>query len=273
LQQAAVKPIDSRSVTTPGDLGEIWVLSPLDNGYIKATAIDTAMKGMTEYQWRVLKRAIRERFDDPDHLLSLAAGRNAVRDVAEEALRKPSRRRPVRLACFVSQSARRPFNRATLPGLSTSGARGQIALRFGPAVQVSLCPHGPRNSDIGADFADMEPEQSKTLPIVFGEAPATFEPADEQEATLGARDVLARAGRFVKRIPVERVQQSLKDLTATLTTIFADLKAVGEFELSEVQVGVELTVEGGVNLIGNVTAGAKGAMQLTFKPPARIAGS
>ena len=25
------------------------------------------MKGMTEYQWRVLKRAIRERFDDPEH--------------------------------------------------------------------------------------------------------------------------------------------------------------------------------------------------------------
>ena len=47
----------------PWDLGEIWVLSPLDNAYIKATAIDTAMKGMTEYQWRVLKRAIRERFD------------------------------------------------------------------------------------------------------------------------------------------------------------------------------------------------------------------
>jgi putative transposase len=62
----------------PWDLGEICALSPLDNGYIKAKAIDTAMKGMTEYQWRVLKRAIRERFDDPDHLLSLAAGRNAT---------------------------------------------------------------------------------------------------------------------------------------------------------------------------------------------------
>ena len=67
------------------------------------------------------------------------------------------------------------------------------------------------------------------------------------------------------------LQHSLKDLTGTLTAIFADLKAVGEFELSEVQVGIELTVEGGVNLIGNVSAGATGAMQLTFKPPARPA--
>jgi hypothetical protein len=38
--------------------------------------------------------------------------------------------------------------------------------------------------------------------------------------------------------------------------------------LSQVQVGAELTAEGGVRLIGNLTAGAKGALQLTFKPPA-----
>ena len=56
------------------------------------------MKGMTEYQWRVSKRAIRERFDQPDHLLSLAAGRNAIRDVVEAAVQKPSRQRRVRAA-------------------------------------------------------------------------------------------------------------------------------------------------------------------------------
>ena len=55
-------------------------------------------------------------------------------------------------------------------------------------------------------------------------------------------------------------------LTENLSTLLADLKAVGGFELAEVQVAVELTAEGGVNLIGNLTAGAKGAMQLTFKP-------
>jgi hypothetical protein len=49
------------------------------------------------------------------------------------------------------------------------------------------------------------------------------------------------------------------------------VKAVGGFELAEVQVAVELTAEGGVNLIGNLTAGAKGAIQLTFKPPAKAA--
>jgi len=59
---------------------------------------------MTEYQWRVLKRAIRERFDQPDHLLNLAAGRNAIRDVVEAAMQKPSGKRRVRVARFL-QSA------------------------------------------------------------------------------------------------------------------------------------------------------------------------
>lgn len=85
----------------PWDLGEVWVLNPIDNTYLKASAVDPAMKGMTEYQWRVLKRAIRERFDQPDHLLSLAAGRNAIRDVVEAAMQKPSRQRRVRAARFL----------------------------------------------------------------------------------------------------------------------------------------------------------------------------
>ena len=85
----------------PWDLGELWVFNKLENNYLKAAAMDSAMKGMNEYQWRVLKRAIRDRFDGPDHLLNLAAGRNAIRDVVESALQKPSRRRRVRAARFL----------------------------------------------------------------------------------------------------------------------------------------------------------------------------
>ena len=99
--------VDSNRVSVrynPWDLGEVWVLSPIDGAYLKASAIDSAMNGMTQYQWRVLKRAIRERFDQPDHLLSLAAGRNAIRDVVEAAMQKPSGKRRVRVARFL-QSA------------------------------------------------------------------------------------------------------------------------------------------------------------------------
>lgn len=65
---------------------------------------------------------------------------------------------------------------------------------------------------------------------------------------------------------MDQLQESLKTPTGSLGALLADVKAVGGFELAEVQVGIELTAEGGVNLIGNLTAGARGAMQLTFKP-------
>ena len=92
----------------PWDLGEIWVLNPIDKSYLKAAAIDSVMKGMTQYQWRVLKRAIRERFDQPDHVLSLAAARNAIREVMEEALKRPSGKRRVRVARFLQPLGEQP---------------------------------------------------------------------------------------------------------------------------------------------------------------------
>jgi hypothetical protein len=39
--------------------------------------------------------------DEPEHLLSLAAGRNAIREVVEEALKKPSRRRRSRVMRYL----------------------------------------------------------------------------------------------------------------------------------------------------------------------------
>ena len=94
--------VDRLSVRyTPWDLGAVWVVSPIDGSFLNATAIDSVMQGMTEYQWKVLKRAVRERFDQPEHLLSLAAGRNAIREVVEEALKKPSRRRRSRVMRYL----------------------------------------------------------------------------------------------------------------------------------------------------------------------------
>jgi putative transposase len=84
----------------PWDLGHVWIRNPVDDRYLKARAADDVMQGMTEYQWKVLRRAVRERFDRPEHLLNLAAGRNAIRDVVEATLSKPSRKRRVRAARF-----------------------------------------------------------------------------------------------------------------------------------------------------------------------------
>ena len=85
----------------PWDLGAVWIVSPVDGSFLEATAIDSVMQGMTDYQWKVLKRAVRERFDRAEHLLSLAAGRNAIREVVEEALQKPSKRRRSRVMRYL----------------------------------------------------------------------------------------------------------------------------------------------------------------------------
>ena len=75
----------------------------------------------------------------------------------------------------------------------------------------------------------------------------------------------------MEQLPVEQLRTALAKLTSQLSTLLADARAVGGFELAQVTVGVELTASGGVNLIGNLTAGAKGALQLTFKPPTKTA--
>lgn len=95
--------------------GQLWVLNPVDRHYLPAVAVDAAMQGLTEYQWHVLRRAVRERFDDPDHLLSLAAARNAIRDVVDAAVTKPSRRRRQRTARFAGTYQNGPEQTADNP--------------------------------------------------------------------------------------------------------------------------------------------------------------
>lgn len=113
----------------PWDLGSVWVLNPLDRRYLSAPSVDAALQGMTAYQWRITRRAIRERFDDPDRLLSLAAARNSLRDVVDEAIQKPSRKRRSRAARFLQ-----PQPAARLP---------DSAAEFVPLKAISLDPPSP----------------------------------------------------------------------------------------------------------------------------------
>lgn len=85
----------------PWDLGTVWVLNPIDRRYLKATAVDSAVVGMTEYQWRVIRRAVREKFDEPEQVLSLAVARNSIRDLVEKAVSKRTKKRRVRAARFL----------------------------------------------------------------------------------------------------------------------------------------------------------------------------
>ncbi|MGZ0174385.1 MAG: Mu transposase C-terminal domain-containing protein, partial [Planctomycetales bacterium] len=89
----------------PWNLGSIRVLNPINGSYLHASAVDQTLEGMTEFQWKVLKRAVRDRFDSPDHQMSLAEGRNVIRDIAESTMKKPSRRRRTKAARFLGDSS------------------------------------------------------------------------------------------------------------------------------------------------------------------------
>jgi len=143
----------------PWDLGTIWILNPVSRTYLKAMAVDPSVHGLTAYQWRVLRRAVRERFDAPDHVLSLASARNAIRDVVESAVQKPSRRRRVRAARYSGEFQGIPA--ATPPSLEPSTANlepdaFETDLPEIAATEDSLPETAPPNDPAAIDVDDWD---------------------------------------------------------------------------------------------------------------------
>lgn len=71
----------------------------------------------------------------------------------------------------------------------------------------------------------------------------------------------------VLEVDTDRLAASMRELKTQLAQVFADIREVGQFELSSIELGLEINTEGGFNLIGSVRAGAKGAIKLKFEPP------
>jgi Trypsin-co-occurring domain 1 len=66
-------------------------------------------------------------------------------------------------------------------------------------------------------------------------------------------------------IPIERLKASLSDLIAKLRAATSDIAAEADgLSLKELEVGIELTAEGGVNLIGTAKVGGTASLKLTF---------
>ena len=85
------------------------------------------------------------------------------------------------------------------------------------------------------------------------------------------KELFGRGGRGVTDlVPLntEELAASLRELTGELGKLFGDIRRVGGFELQQVQVGLEISAEGGFNLIGSAKAGGKGAITLTLAPGA-----
>lgn len=81
----------------------------------------------------------------------------------------------------------------------------------------------------------------------------------EKEGTLGRT---RSKNQVIKEIADDKLRDSLTSLSAQLSELLTDIKQVGEFKLQQVQMGVEVTAEGGFVLVGK--AGIKAAITLTF---------
>ncbi len=75
--------------------------------------------------------------------------------------------------------------------------------------------------------------EENTISVVLG--PTDVQAEVRGEATLGRRDFATRLLGPVE-ISVDRLRESLAKLTGNLSAVLTDLKAVGGFELAEVQV-------------------------------------
>lgn len=73
----------------------------------------------------------------------------------------------------------------------------------------------------------------------------------------------------IRHLDVGKLRESLSRLSEQISEVLRDIKKVGDFRLKEVEVQVEISSEGGVNLVGTVKAGVKGAITLTFAEPSQ----
>ena len=68
----------------------------------------------------------------------------------------------------------------------------------------------------------------------------------------------------VRNLPVERLRENLNHVCQEFASVLNAVKKVGNFRLKEVTIQVEVSAEGGVELIGTAKLGGKGAITLTF---------
>lgn len=87
------------------------------------------------------------------------------------------------------------------------------------------------------------------------------------DAAVGSKSLLGdRATAIVTELDSDQLRAGLEALTAALAlALQTQPNRSGEFALKQFEVGLELTVEGGVVLIGTLTTGATAAVKLIYE--------
>jgi hypothetical protein len=96
---------------------------------------------------------------------------------------------------------------------------------------------------------------------------AETRPLQTAEGTKSVFGSASVAEVVLKSLPLDRVKENLTNATNGFLKILADIREVGQFKQSEVQIQIEVSAEGGVDFIGTSKVGGKGAITLTFKTP------
>lgn len=68
----------------------------------------------------------------------------------------------------------------------------------------------------------------------------------------------------VRDLPVDRLRENLNTVCQGLASVLDNVKKVGNFHFKTVTIQVEVSAEGGIELIGTAKLGGKGAITLTF---------
>jgi hypothetical protein len=69
---------------------------------------------------------------------------------------------------------------------------------------------------------------------------------------------------IVRDLPTDRLRENLSRVCQGVASMLDDVKQISSFKLKEVTIQVEVTAEGGIELVGTAKLGGKGAITLTF---------
>jgi hypothetical protein len=68
-------------------------------------------------------------------------------------------------------------------------------------------------------------------------------------------------------VSVDALRGNLKAAMSSFAEVFKDIHQVGDFQLSEVSIEVEVSAEGGIQFIGTTKVAGSGSISLKFKNP------
>ncbi len=94
-------------------------------------------------------------------------------------------------------------------------------------------------------------------------APAS--PITDFIETRGRSFLAERTETVLVELDTAQLRNEIERVTRLVSGILADHTDGPTFRLKEASVSLEISAEGGVSLIGTLTAGAKGAVTLTFE--------